>query len=64
MEMEWGNPPILKQTIYGEGAVHPLFIGSIYMKDDKESHEKAAWRFNEAMKAIGFEWIQGLRKPL
>jgi hypothetical protein len=46
-----------KAVIYGEGGVHPVFLGSVYMKNDSESDEKAAWRYEEAMKSLGFEWL-------
>lgn len=47
---------IPKRIIFGEGAVHPVFLGAIYMKDKVESQAKAAGRFSEAMKSLGFEW--------
>lgn len=49
------TPP--KRIIYGEGAVHPAFLGSMYMRDDLEIQEQADWRFNEAMVSMGFEWL-------
>lgn len=52
-----------KKIIFGEGAQHPVFMGSIYMKDMQETDAQAAWRFNEAMKSIGFEWMADRRKP-
>lgn len=45
-----------QKQIFGEGAVHMPFSGSLYMSDDGETEEKAGERFNDAMKVLGFEW--------
>lgn len=55
--MEFAPLPGEKRVIYGEGAVHQPFIGSVYMRGDGETDKRAAWRFEEAMKSIGFEWL-------
>ena len=46
-----------KMVIYGEGAVHPPFLGSVYIKDDRESQDQAERRVNEAMTNLGFAWL-------
>lgn len=52
------NPIVTqKMTVYGEGSVAPQFMGSVYMKETGESQGKADWRFGEAMKSMGFEWL-------
>lgn len=52
-------PPLKtpKMLIYGEGVVSPLFLGSVYMKVEGETEDKAGWRFSEAMLSMGLEWL-------
>lgn len=42
-----------KKLIFGEGAVHPPFLGSLWMSDDGESMEASAERYLKAMEAMG-----------
>lgn len=51
------DAPLPKLIIYGEGAVHPAFVGSVYMKDTAESQASADQRFGKAMALMGFEWL-------
>lgn len=47
----------VKFVIYGEGPAHMPFMGVFYMKDQNETDEQAAYRFNETVKKLGFEWL-------
>lgn len=60
--MEFGPLPGRKNIIYGEGAVSPVFVGSVYMRDDGESKQSADGRFEKAMNLMGFEWLGAGKK--
>lgn len=55
--MEFAPLPGEKKIIYGEGSVHPVFVGSVYMRDNGETQASADRRFSEAMTLLGFEWL-------
>ena len=50
------------RVVYGEGAVHLPFTGSLYMSDESESQEIAEKRYAKTMTGMGFVFLPNLKR--
>jgi hypothetical protein len=46
-----------RMVVYGEGSVAPIFIGSVWMRDEGESMESAERRYSEVAQKMGFDYL-------
>lgn len=46
-----------RMVVYGEGCIAPVFVGSIWTKDETESEEQAQARYGKMVTDLGMTFL-------